>query len=63
MVELKMSPREQPRVTVTEPAEHRAVLTLFCSYSVSFWLGLEGIVEVNRGTVSMVVFIQMKPDI
>lgn len=63
MVELKMSPREQPRATVTEPAEHRAVLKPFCSYFVSFWLGLEGSVQVNRGTVFIVVFIQMKPDI
>lgn len=47
-VELKMSPREQPQVTVTEPAEHGAVLTLFCSYSVSFWLGMEGNVQVSR---------------
>lgn len=36
LIGLKMSPREQPRATVTEPAEHRAVLALFCSYSVSF---------------------------
>lgn len=58
--ELKTSPREQPRPTVTQPAGRRSVLTLFCSYSVSFWFRGNGLV--NRGAVFLLVFIGMKPD-
>lgn len=63
MAELKMTPREQPQAAVTDLAECRAVLMLFRSYSVSFSLGVEGNVEVTRGAVSSVIFMQMKPDI